>query len=651
MIRFGRVAAAGVAAVGLTAGGTSLAAAGAQPSEVTLAGSAAPFAAQLPAVGNVAGSQRLSVQLWLKPDLEGAQQFATLVSVPGSPSFRHFLSPTAYTARFGPTARQAEAVETWLRSLGFTGVAADAGRDYVRGNATVAAIDAAFHTTVRTYRASKQVNGGDFPLRANDSPVMLPASLAGDVLAVTGLDNAAPAPGQQPSTTPASRPEAAGASAPCSEYYGQHMLSGQPPRFGTTSFPTEGCGYTGSQLRAAYGANSTNTGTGETIALIELGLQPKMFLTLTDYAKASKLPAPSAAHYHELNLAPSCTAPLPPPEFSQEPSDVELSYAMAPGATQLVVGGSNCARGDDGMQGLFDADTAVIDGHGGHPLATVVCNSWFFLGGGETSQPPAVVRAEHALLVKAAAVGVGMYYATGDEPVPAGPASDPFATAVGGTALGLGKTGNRLFETGWSDAAWSDVKGAWQPSGLEWGAGGGPSELWPQPAYQHGVVPTALSRAPGNRPGGPVRSIPDISADASPFTGTLIGIISKDGKFTEFAAGGTEIATPQVAGMVAAAQQGQAAPFGFLNPALYKLAGTSALHDALPLTDSSPALWRAVECSGTPCGGQTFLNQFDAQGPATHGSSSLVTLKGYDNMTGLGTPNGQAFVAALRWIG
>ncbi len=32
------------------------------------------------------------------------------------------------------------------------------------------------------------------------------------------------------------------------------------------------------------------------------------------------------------------------------------------------------------------------------------------------------------------------------------------------------------------------------------------------------------------------------------------------------------------------------------------------------------------------------------------GYTGQVTLKGYDNMTGLGTPNGQSFIAALRKI-
>jgi hypothetical protein len=41
---------------------------------------------------------------------------------------------------------------------------------------------------------------------------------------------------------------------------------------------------------------------------------------------------------------------------------------------------------------------------------------------------------------------------------------------------------------------------------------------------------------------------------------------------------------------VTAAQQGQAVPFGFLNPVLYKLSSTNAYNATLPLNSSSPAL-------------------------------------------------------------
>jgi len=632
------IAASGTAAVmvGTTVGVSTIALAAPRPAEVPLAGTAAPFTSYTPATGDVAGSRSLTIEVWLRPDLAAAQRFATAVSTQGNASFRHFLSPDAYTARFGASQAQASGVAAWLRSEGFSTVGADAQRDYVRATAPVSTIDAAFHTTLKFYKAAKQVNAGPHRLRANDRPVTLPASLAPSVLGVTGLDNAAP-------VLPLAQLHAgkAAAKAPCSNYYGQHMVGGLPSRFGTTRFPTPVCGYSAAQLRAAYGASTTNTGKGQKVALVELGLAPRMFLTLQDYARAEAMPAPLSARYAELNLQPkSCGFD----EFNvEEQLDVEASYDMAPGASQLVVGGNSCDDGGFGLQGIYDADLAVINGNGSKPLATISSNSW---GIGSEGEPAQVINIAHAYLVKAASVGVGMFFASGDASGVGIPASDPFATAVGGTSLGLGKTSKRLFETGWSDGVYNINGKAWSPLEEDGAAGGGPSLLWRQPSYQNGVVPPSMSKAPGGNRGGPVRSVPDISADADPFTGMLIGLFQK-GKFTLGEVGGTSLATPLVAGMVAAAQQGQAKPFGFLNPTFYKLADTTAFAGTLPLTKSSPTLWRGVFCGVSLCGAE-FLYQFDDQSTSLLGYNGQVTAKGYDNMTGLGTPSGQDFIAALR---
>jgi subtilase family serine protease len=54
--------------------------------------------------------------------------------------------------------------------------------------------------------------------------------------------------------------------------------------------------------------------------------------------------------------------------------------------------------------------------------------------------------------LRAAAEGVGMYFASGDTPGASWVTdADPYATAVGGTTLGIGARNNRVFETGWSD--------------------------------------------------------------------------------------------------------------------------------------------------------------------------------------------------------
>jgi subtilase family serine protease len=616
----------------------------ARPGYLRLAGSAAPFTSRGRATGVVAGTVRLTIQVWLRPgNLAAAQQYATAVSTPGSTLFHHYLSPDAYTARFGASQAAARAVQSWLRGQGFTSIQTDAQRNYVRATGAAAAIDAAFKIQLENYRSSASLNAGPYQLRANNQAVAIPKSLSRYVLGVTGLDNAAPRlPLMLP---PAYRPGTAGPTAGCSQYYGQHQVAGLPRQFGRTSFPTQICGYSPGQLRAAYGASMRNNGQGQTVSLVELGLTPDMFLTLQDYARSEHFAAPSPQRYAELSLGKNtCGDPF----NIEEQLDVETSYDMAPGASQLVVGGDSCNNGDFGFQGLFDADIVIIDGTAGsnHPLANISSNSW---GPGNDTQPAILTNIMHAYLVRAAAQGVGIYFASGDSSGVETP-DDPFTILVGGTSLGIGRHDQRLFETGWSSGFSAIRNGAWLLTGENGASSGGPSLIWAQPGYQVGVVPRALAKPPGNRPG-LVRSEPDIAADADLFTGFATGLLEfpkgKPPKFVTLTVGGTSMASPTVAGIVADAQQGQHEVFGFTDPVLYRLNGTRALHDILPSTSATPGLFRGEVCTVDFCGALSLVT-FDDQNPNMPGYTGQVTLKGYDNMTGIGTPNGQQFISALR---
>ncbi len=64
-----------------------------EPAETILVGSAVPFTSFTPSTGDLAGSNRLTVELWLNPDLAAAEQFADAVSTPGSPLFRGLPEP------------------------------------------------------------------------------------------------------------------------------------------------------------------------------------------------------------------------------------------------------------------------------------------------------------------------------------------------------------------------------------------------------------------------------------------------------------------------------------------------------------------------------------------------------------------------------
>lgn len=143
-----------------------------------LHGSAPAFTAHTAVTGSVTGSRKLTIELWLKPDVNALESFATAVSTPGNAQFRHFLSPSAYTARFGPTASQVNAMESWLRGQGFSGISTDSQRTYVRATASVSAIDAAFRVQEKLYQATATVNAGPYQLQANDRTITLPSSLA-----------------------------------------------------------------------------------------------------------------------------------------------------------------------------------------------------------------------------------------------------------------------------------------------------------------------------------------------------------------------------------------------------------------------------------------------------------------------------------------
>src|SRR5271165_6680997 len=109
-------AALAAATMAAAAGGpTARAATGPAANAVALLpGSGVPFAAAGHATGPVPGESRLTIQFWLRSQTAAAASYASAVATPGSPLFEHYLTPAAYTARFGATPREAASVESWL---------------------------------------------------------------------------------------------------------------------------------------------------------------------------------------------------------------------------------------------------------------------------------------------------------------------------------------------------------------------------------------------------------------------------------------------------------------------------------------------------------------------------------------------------------
>jgi subtilase family serine protease len=639
MMRRAAVTAGAVAIVGMCGAGGARAAT--SPATMSLPDSVAPAAAGHPGVGPVPAGRRETVELWMAGRRRAAQRFVDAVSTPGAPGYRRFVSPTAYTQRFGPRPSQVGAVRSFLSAQGFTQVTTSADDDYVSASAPASTVEHAFDVGMRRYR----VGSDTFP--ANDRPLTVPTSIGHDILAVLGLNGARPRGAGGATRAHAARAHAAGSSAHCSAYWGQKTQVVDPAYHGITRAAVPVCGYSAAQMRAAYGLTRADTGKGKTIALVEVGGPSNMLQTLTDYARRNGLPAPRPEQYREEAIGQGVGNPKCGNEaFQESRTDSLAAFAVAPAANQLMVVGDDCDADDDD-RGLFNAELAPLTGNGTSASVSVESVSYFL--GREGQVPRSVQRASHAISLRAAAEGVSLIGISGDERGVFSP-DDPDATVVGGTTLGVGAHDRRLFETGEADEVGerTDHSDAWVDHGIV-GTGGGVSRVYGEPGYQKGVVPRTLS---DEHPGHAGRTVPDLSADADFESGLLVGQIltTASGKTTSyepFIGHGTSLSAPLVAGIVTDAEQGSRRNLGFLNPLLYSLAGTRAFHDLRPLSRSLPSTDRADVGRGAVLIKHTFTGGSLVYVLGSEGTGQTVG-SGYDTVTGLGSPDGQAFIKALR---
>lgn len=548
------------------------------------------------------------------------------------------LTPAQFTARFGATPAQVAAVEAWVRSAGLTVVAATA--HYVAVTGSAPKLSSALDTSIHAYSNSSAGLTGYAPV----SGISVPAPPGADVATVTGLDAysfspagsvAHQAPSRNASATPG---QAASASFACSHWWGQHV-STIPETDGHTSAPHAVCGYSPGQLRSAYGVSATS-GQGATIAIVLDGSLGTMLGDANRFFSRYHVPGFAPGQF-TVNTGPgfasSCRGSADVPE---EPLDVETAHIIAP-AAKVVYVAANCS--DDSQiqqQNLLDAETRVVDQH----LADVSTESYSIVENGDFT--PATAAAWTAIFEQGAAEGIGFSFDSGDGGDNGGagvtfPASDPWATAVGGTTLQIGRTGAVTGELGWGDngaeenAAGTGYQQA-PPGRFEQGSTGGRSVLFTQPAYQRRVVPASLSTDGGTLPAG--REVPDVAADASPMTGWMIGFTTPGGSYGTQLEGGTSGASPIVASLEADAKQAAGHAIGFANPLLYDLRTTAGIRDIVP--SASSALTLAPDC----------WNDQVPPNPAclvTLGpDSSLTEQPGYDDVAGVGAVTGQ-FIAAL----
>jgi kumamolisin len=228
---------------------------------------------------------------------------------------------------------------------------------------------------------------------------------------------------------------------------------------------------------------------------------------------------------------------------------------------------------------------------------SVISISW---GGPESSWTAQAMTAFDQALQAAAAMGITVCVASGDNGSSDGiddgadyvdfPASSPHCLACGGTSLAA-YDGSIESEVVWNNGT---GRGA---------TGGGPSRFFPLPAWQKGLQ---LTKARGGTEPLQMRGVPDVCAVADPETGYQVRI---DGVDTVI--GGTSAVAPLWAALVARINSAKASPVGFINPKLYRNPG--ALQDI-----------------------------------ADGNNGDFAATPGWDACTGLGSPNAQKIVDAIR---
>ena len=317
-------------------------------------------------------------------------------------------------------------------------------------------------------------------------------------------------------------------------------------------------------------------GTGETVGILELGGGYKT-ADLKNYFASLKIKEPSIV---SVSVDKGKNSPTTPDSADGEVLlDIEVIGSVAPGAKIVVYFAPNTT------QGFQDALTTAI--HDTTHKPSVISISW---GGAESTWTPAAMTAFDSAAQDAAALGVTICAASGDDGSSDGvtdganhvdfPASSPNILACGGTSLQSAK-GVITSETVWNDGA----KGG--------AGGGGFSVQFPLPSWQKtaGIKP----------PKGDGRGVPDVCGDADPETGYNVLV---DGE--SMVIGGTSAVAPLWSGLIALLNQKLGKPVGFFQPALYALpAKDGAFHDITAGSNGSFSAgpgWDAASGLGSPSG-------------------------------------------------
>jgi subtilase family serine protease len=648
-----------------------------------------PLLTQAQDLGPEDASKPMSVTVWLRSQAKGGvtDQAVEELYQPDSPNYHRWLTAEEFDAQ-SPTAEEAAVVKNFLAAHNLTASAVGEGNLYVKANGTVADVQSAFH--VQLHRFARQ--GRTFRANTADPSVEGPAGAL--VAAVGGLsehhmsphlvrpldpDTGEPYPAIPLGSVPNGfffsgqcfrEPETVtfttGGGLPSATYSGNRYGSD----ITNTAFGTlPPCGYQPSEVQTAYRLNRLYDagldGTGQTIVIVDAFGSPTIQADAEAFSQLYGLPDLTSANF-KVYYPGGPPATQDPGWATETTLDVEWSHSVAPNANiALVVAPTN---NDSDLQA---AVLFAIHNHLGH----VISNSY---GEAEGDADPALLETWNRVARRGAAHGISVNFSSGDDgdSNPSGvtanllvfgvssPADSPWATAVGGTSLALNSDNSLKFQTGWGNnqTRIANVLPAGTPVvpplelGFVFGSGGGTSGFFHKPEYQRHL------RGKG-------RMVPDISYLADPFTGveficdgnSCFGLPPGSGLFFS-SVGGTSLACPMFSGLWAIANQKAHEPLGQAARLLYDLPD-DAITDIKPFGSRHDVTGTITTSTGT-----TFLSHRDLAQPLetsrrfysalyngtstrwyvlTFGTDTTLNVdEGWDNVTGLGTPNGKQFVDA-----
>jgi hypothetical protein len=343
-------------------------------------------------------------------------------------------------------------------------------------------------------------------------------------------------------------------------------------------------GLTPDEIRQAYDIPSTPA-SGQTVALVEFdGYTPGDIQQYRSKFNISGTPLQ--------NVSVDGATNTPGKGAGEVTLDIELVLALDPNGAGILV-----YEGPNNGQGGLDTYALIAS----QDSAKLVSTSW---GMPEDQEDAGYLNTEAQTFAEMAAQGQSIFAAAGDNGAyddgsslsVDDPASQPMVAGVGGTTLNTNTSNSYQSETTWN-------------SGADGATGGGASGFWPIPLYQ---TDAELS--------GPKRLMPDVAIDADPNTGYAVYFSDPQYGTGWYVYGGTSCGPPLWSSLIAMTNEQRAssglAPIGFVNPAIYTLATSSAYHsDFHDIT--------------------TGNNNFYQAGP------------GYDECTGWGSPNGTPLIAGL----